>query len=375
MQAIGNTTYHHKIPTSEPKTRQYNLSLYSVPPRTDVEMDDFEQFAISRLQVLRRIDVLRARGLSLDKLEAEVIKADKKHFGRGSEHKDLISHYVIRMAFCRTEELRRWFLTNECQLFALRIKNSKPSEVDDFLEENSLGYEPIPHHEKERLRSQLTSLTGTLGVDYYRVPFAQVLTLVGSREVFMEKGFAYVNRDKISSLIEGKFRASLSKSLTLASTAHLDDRVGPILQGLSRVGFRYGFDENSTSRQNDAETVKSIFSDYLTTTMGHSDLKFKPVGVSKIFISTGTRRPNERDKTCPIAGRVHKSNTQKYTLYFDTGVMMQGCWDGACQALNRNIYYQIREGKCVRCGWNPPNPEQATSLKVEPSDSTQPVTP
>ena len=35
----------------------------------------------------------------------------------------------------------------------------------------------------------------------------------------------YVNCDKISSLSEGKFRASLSKSLTLASTAHRDDRV------------------------------------------------------------------------------------------------------------------------------------------------------
>merc|ERR1711920_1044619 len=99
------------------------------------------------------------------------MKADKKHFGRGSEEKDLISHYVLRMAFCRTEELRRWFLTNECQLFALRIKHSRPHEVDEFLEENSLGYEPIPHSEKERLRTQLTALTGTLGTDYYRVPF------------------------------------------------------------------------------------------------------------------------------------------------------------------------------------------------------------
>mmetsp|Transcript_32956 Transcript_32956/g.49765 ORF Transcript_32956/g.49765 Transcript_32956/m.49765 type:complete len:376 (-) Transcript_32956:1305-2432(-) len=375
MQAVGNVTQNHKLLASERKTRQYNLSFYSEPPQTDVEINNFEQFAISRLQVLRRIDVLRARGISLDKVEGEVMKADKKHFGRGSEEKDLISHYVLRMAFCRKEELRRWFLTNECQLFALRIKHSRPHEVDEFLEENSLGYEPIPHSEKERLRTQLTALTGTLGTDYYRVPFTQVPSLVASREVFMELGFAYVNRDKISSLIEGKFRSCLSKSLTLASVAHRDDRVGPILQGLSRVGFRYGFDENSTSRQNDAETVKSIFSDYLTATMGHSDLKFKPVGVSKMFISTGTRRPNERDRTCPIAGRVHKSNTQKYTIYFDTGVMMQGCWDGACQAEHRNIYYQIREGKCVHCGWDPPNPELATAVKAEPSGKSQPVTP
>lgn len=43
-----------------------------------------------------------------------------------------------------------------------------------------------------------------------------------------------------------------------------------------------------------------------------------------MFMSTGTRKANERDRTCPIAERVHKSNTQKYTIFFDTQVMMQG---------------------------------------------------
>lgn len=50
MQAVGNVTQNHKLLASEPKTRQYNLSLYNEPPRTDVEINDFEQFAISRLQ-------------------------------------------------------------------------------------------------------------------------------------------------------------------------------------------------------------------------------------------------------------------------------------------------------------------------------------
>merc|ERR1712008_444202 len=40
--------------------------------------------------------------------------------------------------------------------------------------------------------------------------------------------------------------------------------------------------------------------------------------------------------------------------FFDTQVMMQGCWDGECQATNRHVFYQIHEGKCVKVGWEPP---------------------
>merc|ERR1712127_799932 len=81
--------------------------------------------------------------------------------------------------------------------------------------------------------------------------------------------------------------------------------------------------------------------------------KLKPVGGNKMFMSTGTRKANERDRTCPIAERVHKSNTQKYTIFFDTQVMMQGCWDGECQAKYRHVFYLIYVGKCRKMGLVP----------------------
>ena len=31
--------------------------------------------------------------------------------------KDQLSHFILRMAFCQSEELRRWFLTHESLLF------------------------------------------------------------------------------------------------------------------------------------------------------------------------------------------------------------------------------------------------------------------
>ena len=197
--------------------------------------------------------------------------------------------------------------------------------------------------------------------DYYKVPFMDVIQLVSRREVYLEGGHAYVSRTKILSIVEGKYRMSLSKSLAYASQMQFqwssDTRIGSIVHRLSKVAFQYGVGAAGPSNGAVLHTqaVAQIFVDYLTGVMGHSDPKMKPSGVNKMFVSVGTKKPNTCDKTCPIANRVHKSNTQKYTIFFDTLVMEQSCWDGVCQATHKHMYYQIRDnGRCTRVGWNPP---------------------
>mmetsp|Transcript_29205 Transcript_29205/g.67010 ORF Transcript_29205/g.67010 Transcript_29205/m.67010 type:complete len:331 (-) Transcript_29205:338-1330(-) len=287
--------------------------------------------------------------------------------------RDLISHFILRIAYCQTEEHRRWFLTNECQLFGMRFKSLTPSESDAFFKEHGLKYPRLERSEKERLRFKLLTLSGNMSgsqydaMEYYKVPFTEILNLVGRREVYIEAGSAYVPRTKVISIIEGQFRTSLSRSLTLAyqniSILDRDNRIGPLVKTLAKVAFRYGSASQVIDGQHtDAESVVPIFCDYLATQMGHTEPKKRPCGINKLFVNVGTRKANEQDKTCPIAGRVHKSNTQKYTIYLDTKVMMQGCWDAVCQATNRHVFYQICDGKCVRVGWEPP-----PVLRSEPS--------
>ena len=105
--------------------------------------------------VLRRIDVLKARGVNGDRFHKEINKADIEQLFGGSNNnnnnnnrsnnKDQISHYILRMAYCRTEELRRWFLTNECILFKIRFETAKASDVDNFLRDQKmlLKYPPV----------------------------------------------------------------------------------------------------------------------------------------------------------------------------------------------------------------------------------------
>ena len=64
-------------------------------------------------------------------LQEMAVKLAEKHLRGGSQQemqwKDAVSHFVLRLAYCRTEDLRRWFLQHECELFKSRFRNELPA--------------------------------------------------------------------------------------------------------------------------------------------------------------------------------------------------------------------------------------------------------
>eukprot|EP00970_Alexandrium_tamarense_P020873 scaffold15794_cov283-Alexandrium_tamarense.AAC.2 len=256
-----------------------DVDMYLETPAFELSLDEFEEYALARLklqialltapqqqqqqchcislssqlkqqhtQVLRKIEEMKTRNLPPDQFTSQLSASIKTNLNSTSKKVDIASHFILRAAYCRTEDLRRWFLAQECRLFRHRLDNCAKRSSDglrDFLARNEFDLDRVQGREKERLRDKLLSVPGSPNplefnaTEYYRVPFVQALELVSKRECFVEKGFAYVPLGRIVSIVAAKFRATLSKSLALAAGVFgqvandESSRIGPLLKSMN----------------------------------------------------------------------------------------------------------------------------------------------
>eukprot|EP00743_Colponemidia_sp_Colp-15_P006874 GILK01007417.1.p1 GENE.GILK01007417.1~~GILK01007417.1.p1 ORF type:complete len:450 (-),score=49.40 GILK01007417.1:147-1496(-) len=222
------------------------LSLYLEPPREDITLEEFESFAMDRVQVLKGIETAMSRGSRGEELASFIDQLLKKSnldvFSSDVQtvmRRDQISHFITRLAYCHSEDLRRWFLAQEARLFRHRFERETHEGRRLFMEKYRLNYLPIDERELERVRSKLSAVhNGDIGQGFYKVAFEEALSLISKRQVYLEAGFAFVPRDQLSTIIGSRFRASLSKSLSVAHKAlpHVmgDERIAPLLRNLSK---------------------------------------------------------------------------------------------------------------------------------------------
>jgi hypothetical protein len=163
--------------------------------------------------------------------------------------RDYLSHYILRLAYCRTESLRWWFVNQETDLFKYRLNRVSIEEKQEFLKSTDLKFEPVTFiihpFQKEKLkflfsfislqiqdkekRDRLqylaegtSSLFGNPNiyiaaerVHFYQVPFQNALELVRSRRGYLENGMVYVADADFNTIIVQKFRTLLAKTLTV----------------------------------------------------------------------------------------------------------------------------------------------------------------
>ncbi|CAH3160276.1 unnamed protein product [Porites lobata] len=249
-------------------TNTYGLQMYKIPPTDNITLEEFEEFAIDRLKVLREVETFGIRYKRGSKEYENAMKESLKKFlplaqratnknieeEFNERRKDHISHFILRLAYCRSEDLRRWFLSQEVELFRFRftvLAKCDTQQTDIFLSDNGLKYEPITNEEREARKEELMNsgfnLTSdkVLNTDYFKVPFEDALELVRSRKVYLENGSAYVPRDDLVSLVANEFRVQLSRALAMTARAlpylEEDERLLPKLTNLSRqyVGQDY----------------------------------------------------------------------------------------------------------------------------------------
>ncbi|KAE8716621.1 putative DNA primase large subunit [Hibiscus syriacus] len=237
------------------------LPLYRYAPPLEVRLEDFELFAMGRLRGFALISIvhwfvtdetLKNRDPEYQFLKVSQMdwavernlkkwkncgswKANMRHPQANEEaNKDVISHFVLRLVYCRTEELRKWFfpwrLHSFATVFALKALRHRA-----LMSEFKLPYKAVSNAEFESVKDKLGQVARSMGqtlaaVDaiFYKVPFEEVPELVAGRRVFIYKGHAYVamNQSHNSKLsIKGthfnkQHRVCLSKAYINAQRHH-----------------------------------------------------------------------------------------------------------------------------------------------------------
>lgn len=221
---------------------KHDLNIYRISPSGDIHLSEFESLALERLQLLRIIEQASFKNhkpFSDDWrqcIKQDLIKAELKKYVRlmsgydtqtdldiQARRSDHLSHFIMRLAYCRSEDLRRWFISREMDWFKLRFINQTQSSIVKFLNYNNLTYNPITADERDNIKSELLAATANLNdvqfetTNFYRIPFTEVCPLVKARKVFLKNSFAYVPESELIVCILSKFRAELSEALNIAN--------------------------------------------------------------------------------------------------------------------------------------------------------------
>ncbi|XP_023376128.1 DNA primase large subunit isoform X3 [Pteropus medius] len=207
----------------------HSLQFYLQPPSENISLIEFENLAIDRVKLLKVVEnlgVSYVKGTELyqSKLEAEIRKV-KFSFRENLEdeyeprRRDHISHFILRLAYCQSEDLRRWFIQQEMDLLRFRFSILPKDKIQDFLKDSHLHFEAIKDEEKTLREKEIIasspSLSGTKWEleSVYKIPFADALDLFRGRKVYLEDGFAYVPLKDIVAIVLNEFRTKLSKAL------------------------------------------------------------------------------------------------------------------------------------------------------------------
>ncbi|CAB3231299.1 unnamed protein product [Arctia plantaginis] len=238
----------------------HDLQMYKLPPLENISLQEFESLALERVTLLRSlatsttlkgfriyseewveyiIGELRSQGLKYYAKLCEKSACGTTEADLQARRKDHIAHFILRLAYCRTEELRRWFIARELELFKMRFATMRGDAVESFFKINNLCYTNISDEEKSEIMHFLRESTPYPNLDnmkFYKVKFYEVLDLVKSRRVYLSCGFAYIPHKDFISVLAAQYRTQLKQSLAIACH-HLgeieqDERLVTLLKGL-----------------------------------------------------------------------------------------------------------------------------------------------
>lgn len=264
------------------------LSFYNLPPQGEITLEQFEVWAIDRLKILLEIESCVSRNKSMKEIENIIKPHLQKSMPFNTDDfevrkKDYYSHFILRLCFCRSNDLREKFVRAESLLFKIRFNMLTSYDQAKFVQSLNLpSLLFITDEEKEELKVQLyqtvsPQLQFQLNIHdesqreayfkqekFIKLPFENVIELVGMRQVFLKGGYAYLPQFQQLNLIASEFSNKLEQDLiaTQRSLPQLneDDRLLPILEHLSSGYAISDFHQDRFNKEDGDITAKSVYS-------------------------------------------------------------------------------------------------------------------
>ncbi|ORM41301.1 DNA primase large subunit [Babesia sp. Xinjiang] len=285
------------------KGSRHVICFYNEPPLSgEINLRSFQEIAAKRVAMLQfvdsRMDFRRKRtDGKMDHVSDIETKMEELGFMLPSPvfdkddierflhiaQADVISHFILRLAFGKARAKREWFIRNEARLFEIRLdllRNVRIRDVENqtkleyFLQNQGIVYESlsIPHlipnsRSNSEQMSQFQDLirfrNDAAKVEkIYIAPFyPDAISLVRHRQVLLKNGEAYVPDTVLHVLCASRFRQQIQNSLRHLDEAgtidsakpFLDERISAFLRVLpesylavdySRSSFVSGRDHN-----------------------------------------------------------------------------------------------------------------------------------
>jgi DNA primase large subunit len=219
----------------------------------EVSLEDFEQLASERINVLLQMEQEHNRGAGPGEAAERLKKllAQNKHLtlkASAHENQDLLSHWLVRLAFSASEELRRRFVRFEKELFEYRLDGASSQERQEFLAREGNEYKALSPEELDAMgltrelktvREGLFHTKAGTAIQYYGVDFTKVYRLVKGRRVLLRQGLAYVPDDELVQALSAKFEDELNENLEITSRTlpfvMRDERVEALLKQIQKV--------------------------------------------------------------------------------------------------------------------------------------------
>lgn len=142
---------------------------------------------------------------------------------QAERQKDHYSHFILRLAFASTEDLRRRFSRGESMLFRLRFQADDLRERQAFVEGLNLDWETVSDEERREYAEELRAAAGGFikrieEEMFFKVEWERVPELVESRRVFLKAGKAFVPGREQMSMVVAEFTQRLDKALEVSYT-------------------------------------------------------------------------------------------------------------------------------------------------------------